>query len=199
MSTERAWPSASTPDQALDPPHGGEPMPSVPDDHQPHHDTPPAGPAAVTLTSLREQYGDDWEILVHLDSSVVSRVQSAPAGDCLARRAPGRLRSLALLSLRPRLDHARRRAGGRAPGQAPGPEPAVVDQARHRGARVDRAPRRPAHLGRDASRSRNPAQKCQPGHVVSGTAVYWSSQDVQLARDARVLEQMLKASAAGCR
>jgi len=34
---------------------------------------------------------------------------------------------------------------------------------------------------------------------VSGTAVYWSSQDVQLARDARVLEQMLKASAAGCR
>ena len=47
-------------------------MPSVPDDHQLHHDTPPAGPAAVTLTSLREQYGDDWEILVHLDSSIVS-------------------------------------------------------------------------------------------------------------------------------
>jgi hypothetical protein len=47
-------------------------MPTIPDDHQPHHDTPSADPAAVTLTSLREQYGDDWEILVHLDSSIVS-------------------------------------------------------------------------------------------------------------------------------
>jgi hypothetical protein len=47
-------------------------MPSVPDDHQQRHNTPPAGSAAVTLTSLREQYGSDWEILVHLDSSIVS-------------------------------------------------------------------------------------------------------------------------------
>jgi hypothetical protein len=46
-------------------------MPSVPDDHQPHHDTTP-GTATVTLTSLREQYGSDWEILVHLDSTIVS-------------------------------------------------------------------------------------------------------------------------------
>jgi hypothetical protein len=47
-------------------------MPTIPDDHQQRHDTPPAGHAAVTLASLREQYGDDWEILVHLDSSIVS-------------------------------------------------------------------------------------------------------------------------------
>ena len=42
-------------------------MPTIPDDHQQRHD-----PASVTLTSLREQYGGDWEILVHLDSSIVS-------------------------------------------------------------------------------------------------------------------------------
>lgn len=47
-------------------------MSTIPDDHQPHHDTPPAGPAAVTLGGLREQYGSEWEILVHLDSSIVS-------------------------------------------------------------------------------------------------------------------------------
>jgi len=52
-------------------------MPSVPDDHQQRHDTPPGtstppDPAAVTLGGLREQYGDDWEILVHLDSAIVS-------------------------------------------------------------------------------------------------------------------------------
>lgn len=52
-------------------------MPTIPDDHQPHHDTPPgtgipSDPAAVTLSGLRDQYGSDWEILVHLDSSIVS-------------------------------------------------------------------------------------------------------------------------------
>jgi hypothetical protein len=47
-------------------------MPSVPDDHQPHHDIPSAGPAAVTLASLRDRYGSDWEILIHLDSAIVS-------------------------------------------------------------------------------------------------------------------------------
>ncbi len=46
-------------------------MSTIPDDHQPHHDTPPADPAAITLTSLRAEF-PDWEILVHLDSSIVS-------------------------------------------------------------------------------------------------------------------------------
>jgi hypothetical protein len=55
-------------------------MSTIPDDHQPHHDTPPAGPAAVTLTSLREQYGSDWEILVHLDSSIVSAERRSADG-----------------------------------------------------------------------------------------------------------------------
>jgi hypothetical protein len=41
-------------------------MPSVPDDHDPGQ---PAG--KITLTGLREQYGD-WEILVHLEGSIVS-------------------------------------------------------------------------------------------------------------------------------
>ena len=52
-------------------------MPTIPDDHQQRHDTPagtgtPPDPAAVTLGGLRDQYGSDWEILVHLDSSIVS-------------------------------------------------------------------------------------------------------------------------------
>jgi hypothetical protein len=51
---------------------------TIPDDHHQHRDTAPgtgtrpAGPEAVTLTSLRDRYGSDWEILVHLDSSIVS-------------------------------------------------------------------------------------------------------------------------------
>jgi hypothetical protein len=50
-------------------------MPSVPDDHQQRHDTPPGtppDPAAVTLADLRDRYGSDWEILIHLDSAIVS-------------------------------------------------------------------------------------------------------------------------------
>jgi hypothetical protein len=52
-------------------------MPTIPDDHQQRHDTPPGtgtppDPAAVTLGSLRHRYGNDWEILIHLDSSIVS-------------------------------------------------------------------------------------------------------------------------------
>jgi hypothetical protein len=45
---------------------------SVPQEHQPHHD--PGQPAAgkITLVGLREKYGSDWEILIHLDSAVVS-------------------------------------------------------------------------------------------------------------------------------
>jgi len=52
-------------------------MPTIPDDHPQRHDprpgtgTPP-GSAAVTLGGLREQYGADWTILVHLDESIVS-------------------------------------------------------------------------------------------------------------------------------
>ena len=46
-------------------------MSSVPDDHQQRHDTPP-DPAVVTLAFLRQVYGDQWEILVHLDSAIVS-------------------------------------------------------------------------------------------------------------------------------
>ena len=47
-------------------------MPTIPDDHQPHHD--PGQPAAgsITVAGLREKYGSDWEILIHLDSAVVS-------------------------------------------------------------------------------------------------------------------------------
>jgi hypothetical protein len=52
-------------------------MSSVPDDHQQRHDSPPGAgtppdPAAVTLAFLRQVYGDQWEILVHLDSAIVS-------------------------------------------------------------------------------------------------------------------------------
>jgi hypothetical protein len=52
-------------------------MPSVPDDHQQRHDPPPgtgtpSDPAAATLADLRDRYGSDWEILIHLDSSIVS-------------------------------------------------------------------------------------------------------------------------------
>jgi hypothetical protein len=42
-------------------------MPSIPQEHRQHHD-----PARVTLDSLRRQYGSAWEILVHLDSRIVS-------------------------------------------------------------------------------------------------------------------------------
>jgi hypothetical protein len=47
-------------------------MPSVPDDHLPHHD--PGQPAAgdIMLAGLREKYGSDWTILIHLDSAIVS-------------------------------------------------------------------------------------------------------------------------------
>jgi hypothetical protein len=47
------------------------PMPTIPDDHQPRHDAAQQDPA-ITLAGLRNRYGDRWEILVHLDSSVVS-------------------------------------------------------------------------------------------------------------------------------
>ena len=52
-------------------------MPTIPDDHQPYRETPPGTGtppdfAAVTLGGLRDRYGSDWEILVHLDSAVVS-------------------------------------------------------------------------------------------------------------------------------
>ena len=51
-------------------------MPSVPDDHQRRHDTPPGTrtppDSLITLGGLRNQYGTNWEILVHLDSSIVS-------------------------------------------------------------------------------------------------------------------------------
>jgi len=46
-------------------------MPSVPDDGSTHHDDAQADPASITLAGLRAQY-PDWEILVHLDSSIVS-------------------------------------------------------------------------------------------------------------------------------
>jgi len=45
---------------------------SISDDHQPGRAGARQAPAAVTLSGLRERYGADWEILVHLDSSVVS-------------------------------------------------------------------------------------------------------------------------------
>ena len=52
-------------------------MPTIPDDHQPRRDTPPRtgtppDSPAVTLGGLRDRYGSDWEILVHLGSSIVS-------------------------------------------------------------------------------------------------------------------------------
>jgi hypothetical protein len=45
---------------------------SVPQEHQPHHD--PGQPAAgsITVAGLREKYGSDWTILIHLESSIVS-------------------------------------------------------------------------------------------------------------------------------
>jgi len=47
-------------------------MPMIPDDHSQRHDPPGTlDPAAITLSGLREQY-PGWEILIHLDSSIVS-------------------------------------------------------------------------------------------------------------------------------
>jgi hypothetical protein len=44
---------------------------TIPDRNGAHHDRAQAGPA-ITLAGLRDRYGSDWEILVHLDSSFVS-------------------------------------------------------------------------------------------------------------------------------
>lgn len=45
---------------------------SVPDHDGQHHDDAQQDPAAITLGGLRERYGSDWTILVHLDSAIVS-------------------------------------------------------------------------------------------------------------------------------
>ena len=47
-------------------------MSTIPDDRRPGHDDARQGRASVTLSGLRERYGAGWEILVHLDSSIVS-------------------------------------------------------------------------------------------------------------------------------
>ena len=47
-------------------------MNSVPDDHQPHHDPGQPTSDKITLAGLRAKYASDWEILIHLDSAIVS-------------------------------------------------------------------------------------------------------------------------------
>ena len=47
-------------------------MPTIPDPDDTRPGGAQADPPAVTLTGLRNRYGHDWDILVHLDESIVT-------------------------------------------------------------------------------------------------------------------------------